>query len=635
MKKIYSYFLCIVCFFISSIAIKAQAFTIGSPSGNYSLNCITTAITMTANSGTTPYSYTWTVPGSTINGVFANVALPGTWTVTGQNLTTSVTTQQTFAVGQSAQVPTIAITPTIQNMTCVSGAVCFTLTSNLGPNVTTNWFMVQGTNTVYVGAAQGTININCFGQPGVYWGESVNNITGCKSTKSVQVTASVGVPAFTVTSPTNFTIGCASTSITSMQVTMVVTSPIANAPCQYTFVPPATTGTPTTFTMNPNQNGIIVPGAWVVYVRDLTNNCVSSQSISIIQNTVGPNIYHIQPLSVLDCNNPSMVLTGMSNNPNTTVTWTVPSIPTNSVNPTPIQTVNINPSITNSSVMLTSLGYYTVGASDNINQCKTTFTMQLIQDIRKPVFTIAALTNSIINCINPDVVLVPIITPSLAVSLVPTFIWYPPVSGAFPGSQFNTTSAGSHTATSASSVNGCTTSATYVVAIDNQVGVIGGILAISCPVTTVAISPTITTNPASITFSWSGAPGSITSAVNQSSISVNSLGTYTCIVTNTVNGCTDTIYCTAVCSTGLLNNKSFVNNISVYPNPSKGSLNIEVLFVDPNAKFSIYDTQGKLLLERPLNSERNKIEINLPKGYYLYGISSENQVLKKDKLIIE
>ncbi|MBK7817495.1 MAG: hypothetical protein IPJ60_07980 [Sphingobacteriaceae bacterium] len=64
----------------------------------------------------------------------------------------------------------------------------------------------------------------------MYWGESVNNLTGCKATKSVQVTASVGVPIFTITSPTNFTIGCASKSITSMQVTTVVTSPVLNVP---------------------------------------------------------------------------------------------------------------------------------------------------------------------------------------------------------------------------------------------------------------------------------------------------------------------------------------------------------------------------------------------------------------------
>jgi len=116
----------------------------------------------------------------------------------------------------------------------------------------------------------------------------------------VQVTASVGVPIFTVTSPANFTLGCGTTSCTSMQIPFVITSLVANAPCQYNYVPPAVSATPTTFTINPNLNPVCVPGTWVVYVKDLTNNCVSSQSISIIQNTITPPIYHIKPLSILD-----------------------------------------------------------------------------------------------------------------------------------------------------------------------------------------------------------------------------------------------------------------------------------------------------------------------------------------------
>ncbi|MBK6522789.1 MAG: hypothetical protein IPG08_10870 [Sphingobacteriaceae bacterium] len=74
--------------------------------------------------------------------------------------------------------------------------------------------------------------------PGIYWGEAVNNLTGCKSTKSVQVTAAVGVPIFTLTSPTNFSLGCGSSTITSIQVSNVITSPIPNGPVSYTFANP-------------------------------------------------------------------------------------------------------------------------------------------------------------------------------------------------------------------------------------------------------------------------------------------------------------------------------------------------------------------------------------------------------------
>ncbi len=515
-------------------------FTVGSPGADYTLTCLNTPITMTtSNPGLT---YMWTSPSGTASGNFVNVAVPGNWQVVGVNPVSGCSISVNFTISQNLTSPTVVITPTVSNITCAGGSGCFTLTSNLGPNVTTDWLQISGSNTVNVGIPQGTINIFCAGQPGTYWGCSTNNLTGCISCKSVQVTASVGVPVFTITSPTNFTIGCASTSITSMQVTTVITSPIANAPCQYTFVPPATTGTPTTFTVNPNQNGITVPGTWVVYVKDLTNNCISSQSISIIQNTIAPNVDFIQPLSLLTCRDASMVLQGISSNSNTTITWTVPAIPSNSVNPTPNHTVTINPAVTSSSANLTSIGTFTVGAVDINNQCRSTKTVQIIQDIRLPKFTITALTNSVINCINMDVVIVPVVTPTLAVALVPTYVWYPPVGGGVAGTQFNTTAAGTHTAISTSVVNGCTYSAVYSVASDLTPPAVDftPVYTLDCGTNqatlVVVVSPT-----ANLKYYWDIFPaGVFITDRTKSIIQGTQPGEYGVTVTNTLNGCKTT-----------------------------------------------------------------------------------------------
>jgi hypothetical protein len=148
-----------------------------------------------------------------------------------------------------------------------------------------------------------------------------------------------------------------------MQVTSVITSPVLSVPVKYVFMTPPVTATPaaSAFQSNPNLNNISVPGTYVVYVRDETNSCISSQSISIIQNTIQPNIDFIQPLSFLTCNDPMMVMTGISSNTNTNITWTVPAIPSNSVNPTPNATVVINPLIANSGASITVIGTWTVG----------------------------------------------------------------------------------------------------------------------------------------------------------------------------------------------------------------------------------------------------------------------------------
>jgi gliding motility-associated-like protein len=520
---------------------QPASFVIVNPSNDYTVTCLNPNVALTTSvTNGVPLSFTWfpSCTGSVV-GTSMNFNQPCTGQVIGTS-STGCQFVQTFTVYNNLTSPTIVITPSVQNVTCSGGSGCFTLTSNLGPNVTTNWYQIIGTNTFYVGAAQGTINIFCANAPGVYWGESVYNITGCKTTQSVLVTASVGVPIFTITSPTNFTIGCGSKSVTSMQVTNVITSPTLNTAVNYTFMIPPVTSTPTTFSISPNLNNITVPGTYVVYVKDLSNNCVSSQSISIIQNTIAPNVDFIQPLSILSCKDPSMVLNGISSNTNTSITWTVPAVPSNSINPTANATVVINPALTGASNVLTLLGTWTVGAVDNNNFCSATKVVQIVQDVRLPRFTISALSNSVINCKNPDVVIVPIVTPTLAVALVPTYVWIPPVGNSLPGSQYNTTAAGSHTAISTSAVNGCTFASTYIVASDLNAPNLefSPPFILDCNTNpTVLITPTVSGTTTGLTYTWSVPAGAITSNLNSLNLVSNVIGNYIISITNTINGC--------------------------------------------------------------------------------------------------
>lgn len=527
-------------FSVAPIPVQAS-FVIVNPSNDYTVTCINPNVLLTTSvTNGVPLTFTWfpTCTG-TVSGASMNFTQSCSGFVVGTS-STGCTMTQSFTIFQDFSSPTVAVTPTVLNVNCSAAASTFTGTSNMGPNVTTNWYQVVGTNTVYVGIPQGTVNTYMPGQPGIYWFESVNNLTGCRSTKSVQVTASVGVPIFTVTSPTNFTIGCSTSSITSMQVTSVITSPTLNVACQYTFCPPAFSGTPTTFTNNPNQNNIITPGTWVVWVRDQTNNCIASQSISIIQNTIAPNVNFIQPLSLLTCRDYSMVLTGISSNLNTTITWTVPAIPSNSINPTPTASVFINPAITGATNNVTSVGIWTVGATDNNNLCRSTKTVQILQDIRIPKFTITAASNSVINCKDPNVLIVPVVSGTLAVALVPTYTWLPPTGGNFPGSSFNTTAAGTHTGVSMSSVNGCTANATYNVASDLTPPAINAAIpfTLDCATNpTAAIIPSFNGSTTGFTYSWTAPAGALTSNLTNSLLVTNMTGLYRILVTNTINGC--------------------------------------------------------------------------------------------------
>jgi gliding motility-associated-like protein len=514
------------------------SFTLFNPSNIFTITCNNSNVLLTTSVTGAPLSFTW-FPSCTNTMVASSMNF--TQQCLGQvvgSSSTGCTATRTFQVFQDFSSPTVAITPSVLTINCVPGANTFTLTSNLGPNVTTQWYSVAGTNSVPVGVAQGTINIFSPGAPGVYSGCSTNNLTGCTSCMSVQVNANFGVPSFTVTSSTNFTIGCASTSVTSIQVSSVQTDP-ANQPVNYAYVPPPGTATPV-FTINPNLNNITIPGTYVVYVRDINNNCTVSQSISIIQNTIQPNVDYLQPLSILSCREPSMVLQGVSSNPNTTITWTVPANPSPSVNPTPNTTVNINPAVSGSTANITVVGIFTVGATDNNNQCRATKTVQINQDIRLPIFSVSPLTNSVINCKDPNVLLVPIVSTLIASNLVPTYTWIPPIGDTKPGSSYNTTAPGSHTAISVSSVNGCSTSATYVVASDFTPPALSPApnFTLDCSNNpTVLIIPVITPTAGPYTFTWTAPPDVLISNPFGRNLLANLTGLYKLAVTNTVNGC--------------------------------------------------------------------------------------------------
>jgi gliding motility-associated-like protein len=236
-----------------------------------------------------------------------------------------------------------------------------------------------------------------------------------------------------------------------------------------------------------------------------------------------------------------MVLQGISSNNNTTITWTVPASPSPSVNPSPNATVNINPAVSGSTANITVVGIFTVGATDNNNQCRATKTVQINQDLRRPVFTISALTNSIITCKNPDVLIVPVVSTLIASQLVPTYTWFPPVGNPVPGTQFNSTAPGTHSAISMSGVNGCTTSASYNIGLDLNPPAVdfSQTFTLDCGVTpSVQIFPTINGPTTGLTYNWYIFPAGVLVTNPSVAVIVASLpGEYGVVITNTANGC--------------------------------------------------------------------------------------------------
>ena len=151
----------VATFTVGPIQIPAS-FTVFNVANDYTVTCLNQNVVLTTSvTNGNPLTYTW-FPSCTpsVTGSSMNFSTSCTGQVVGSSATGCLMTH-TFQVFTNYTSPTIVITPTVNNITCAGGTGCFTLTSNLGPNVTTNWFQLVGTNTIYVGAAQGTINIFC------------------------------------------------------------------------------------------------------------------------------------------------------------------------------------------------------------------------------------------------------------------------------------------------------------------------------------------------------------------------------------------------------------------------------------------------------------------------------------------
>lgn len=84
-------------------------------------------------------------------------------------------------------------------------------------------------------------------------------------------------------------------------------------------------------------------------------------------------------------------------------------------------------------------------------------------------------------------------------------------------------------------------------------------------------------------------------------------------------------------------------NLSVYPNPSEGIINVNYNLVEPEqVKFEIYDPQGKIIYSKDMNtqdagyhSEQIPLEATIPSGVYMLRINIGRNLIVKPLDIIK
>jgi hypothetical protein len=145
---------------------------------------------------------------------------------------------------------------------------------------------------------------------------------------------------------------------------------------------------------------------------------------------------------------------------------------------------------------------------------------------------------------------------------------------------------------------------------------------IQVDVTTTNTSSTITANAASATYRWLDCNNNyavISGEVNQQFTSAVS-GDFAVEVTQ--NSCIDTSACITITVVGL-NENTLGEQISIYPNPNKGTVNIE-LGILTDVKVKVVNVDGKIVhFKNEIKSKKYQFELNEAAGVYFIEVYSQ------------
>ncbi|MBX3165725.1 MAG: gliding motility-associated C-terminal domain-containing protein, partial [Bacteroidetes bacterium] len=365
------------------------------PYGNtFSITCSNPVIQIfTSNAA---LNYTWSSITSfpltgTVN-TFDQTNL-GTWTVTGVNPTSGCTETHTLNIVENTTPPVVAsLTPSLQIIDC-SNPVVQTITATAQSptlNITHSFFSPYPAS-----------NVNMSSNPAIYGGGIgtytyilTNNENGCSSTPiTFSILTSPGTPTFQVSSTGTlsnhggFTVGCSNHSLTVLNIVNANSTPVPGGALSYSFFAPGGN------LYSTNQFTVVsIPGTWTVSVLSIQNSCYLTMPVTVVQNTISPNISAIVPTQILTCFTPSVTLMAQTTNSAATFEWKFQ--PQQNLQGASITINTITPSNN------TSAGIFTLVITDQDNGCTSSSVIPMQQNLFTPTPKISV-TQTLITCITP------------------------------------------------------------------------------------------------------------------------------------------------------------------------------------------------------------------------------------------
>ncbi|MES2568058.1 MAG: gliding motility-associated C-terminal domain-containing protein [Bacteroidota bacterium] len=464
-----------------------------------SITCGTSSLTI--SSTVTPISnvnYNWTGP-NVISGSTSLTPIIGTggdYVIAMTNTVNGCTGSFTVNIPSDITVPTLSLSTNGYTTTCSDPSVIIAASSSSDPNTTYSW-TAPGTGTI---SSTGISNPS-IGGSGIFTVVATNTVNGCSSAlATVSITADANTPGFNLSNNTA-TITCSTPS-----PSVSLTSTVSNLSYSWTPTPQsgATTASPT-FT---------AVGNYTCVITNTVNNCSTNlPQVSVTDNTIVPTVNIVTPSSITCVPNPVTVI-ATSNPSAVTYTWTG---------------TGISGGVNNSSITVNSAGVFSVSVTNPLNGCvNNTVTAIVGKDTLAPILSVN-LTSSVITCS----------IGGSTISATPGSTWIIP-GGGVGTNPLSVNASGNYSVTLIDPANGCSSDSVITIT-DNLTppdANAGVATVMPCNTSSTSLFGTSTTTTDPVSFNWAGPnAGSITSATNIASPTVNSAGIYTLTVTNLNTGC--------------------------------------------------------------------------------------------------
>jgi hypothetical protein len=129
------------------------------------------------------------------------------------------------------------------------------------------------------------------------------------------------------------------------------------------------------------------------------------------------------------------------------------------------------------------------------------------------------------------------------------------------------------------------------------------------------------------TYNWINHNGGFVTPTNVPTGIITYLGSYTCIVTNSVNGCSSKFIMDVICNVGLNEYNSSIEFLDIFPNPMTNTLKIISKINTPIERINIFNSLGQNAIEIKPPDLQDDIDLSsLPSGIYFISIKVSSQI---------